>query len=148
MKKLLTILLLMACCAATVSAQVEKELVKSIAVETTTGSAMGAVITLPGKATVTEWDNNYIRITTHIRVENMAETIVKQLLSVGRYTVESHLNEKTQVLTIDMPKMAHFVTVKGVDVREVLTFQISIPRGYEVILKGANTTNSMLGEAM
>lgn len=148
MKNLFTLLIFTFCFTTTISAQVEKELVKSIAVETTTGSAMGAVITLPGKATVTEWDNNYIRITTHVKVENMAETIVKQLLSVGRYTVESHLNEKTQVLTVDMPKMAHFVTVKGVDVKEVLTFEISIPRGYEIILKGANTTSSMLGQAM
>lgn len=148
MKTLLTLFIFTYCFVATTSAQVEKELVKSIAVETTTGSAMGAVISLPGKAVVTEWDNNYIRITTTIKVDNMNEAIVKQLLSVGRYTVEGRLDEKTQVLTVNMPKMAYLVTVKGVDVKEVLTFQISIPRGYEIVLKNTSTSSGMLGQTM
>ena len=61
-------------------AQVQKTLVKSIATSSTTASTQQAFFKLPGKAVVSRWDENFIRVTTHLKVENMNESIVKQLL--------------------------------------------------------------------
>ena len=49
---------------------------------------------------------------------------------------------------ITMPKVANLVTVKGVLLKEVLTFNIAAPEGYEVIIKGENVSNDMLGQTL
>jgi hypothetical protein len=110
-------------------------------------------MTLPGKVEMTEWDNNYISVTTNLTITNMSENIVKQLIAVGRYNLVTSLDEDAQTLTIEMPKMAHHVTVKGVDVIENVTFEINVPKGFQVILKTTqptpnNSTFSAIGQAM
>jgi hypothetical protein len=110
--------------------QAEKTLVKSIATSTTTSSSNKAIFQLPGKSVVSLWDEDFIRITTHIKVDNMNENIVKQLLMVGRYTISSNLNEDNQTLLVFMPKISNKITVKGIQLSEELAFEISIPKGY------------------
>lgn len=143
MKKLFTLLVLVLGLAVTVTAQVEKTLVKSIALEASTS----ATIALPGKVNITEWDNDFIRVTTNLKVENMNEGIVKQLVIVGRYTLETDV--KTGELVITMPKMANMVTVKGVQLVEVLNFDINAPEGFEVVVKGGKEANdNLLGQTL
>ena len=110
--------------------QVQKTLVKSIATSTTTSTSQQAIFQLPGKSVVSLWDEDFIRITTHIKVDNMSESIVKQLLMVGRYTISSNLNEDNQTLLVFMPKMSNIITVQGSQLSEELAFEISIPKGY------------------
>lgn len=114
--------------------QVQKTLVKSIATATKTSSSQQAFIKLPGKSVISLWNEDFIRITTHIKVDNMSESIVKQLLMVGRYTISSKLNEDNQTLLVFMPKMANKITVKGSQLSEELAFEISIPKGYSIQL--------------
>ncbi|MDC0230501.1 hypothetical protein OAK19_00910 [Aureispira] len=138
MKKLFTLLILIFVFTNYGNAQVGKTLVKSFAVETTTSYTTKAVVDFLGDVTVSEWDKNFIRITTYVEVLNMNENIVKQLVMVGRYTLESNINEETQTLYVTMPNITNLVTVKGVELSEVLSFEVTVPEGYNLIIKGSN----------
>ena len=146
MKTLFTLLFLILCLNLNLHAQVEKTLIKSIATETTTSSTDNAVIVLPGKVVLTEWDNQFIRITTNLKVANMSENIVKQLIMVGRYTIVGKINDDNNTRTIFMPKMANTVTVKGVELSELVEFEISAPKGYKIEIK--STENDIAGQSL
>lgn len=148
MKNLVTLLILVLGFTMTVNAQVEKTLVKSIALSSST-----AVVTLPGTVDVMEWDKDFIRVTTYLTVENMNENIAKQLVIVGRYNLTADIDEATQTLMIAMPNIANQVTVKGVQLVEQLKFEVNAPEGYDIIIKGDNVLentpqNSMVGQTM
>ena len=142
MKNVFTLLILVFGIVATTQAQVEKTLVKSVALE----ASANLTVALPGAVEVEEWDKDFVRVTTNLKVENMNENIVKQLVIVGRYNVETAT--EGQAIVITMPKVANLVTVKGVLLKEVLTFNIAAPEGYEVIIKGENVSNDMLGQTL
>ncbi len=90
-------------------AQVSKTLVKSVAL----AGAQEVIIDLPGTVENSTWDNDFIRVTTYLTVENMNENIVKQLVLVGRYNLDSNLDEKMGALLISMPKINNQVRVKA-----------------------------------
>lgn len=142
MKNVFTLLILVFGIVATTQAQVEKTLVKSVALE----ASANLTVALPGTVEVQEWDKDFIRVTTNLKVENMNESIVKQLVIVGRYNLETATEGQTMVIT--MPKIANLVTVKGVLLKEVLTFEVAAPEGYKVIIKGENASNAMLGQTL
>lgn len=119
------------------NAQVEKTLVKSLPIVTSTSFSEEVLVTLPGDAEVRTWDEEFIRITTYISVSNMSERIVDQLIMVGRYTLSSDINDGTGVMHITMPKMANTITVKGVELSELLRFEISVPKGFPINVKNA-----------
>ncbi|MCH2021016.1 MAG: hypothetical protein MK207_00945 [Saprospiraceae bacterium] len=144
MNRLFTLLILIFAFAYYGNAQVGKTLVKSLAIETTTSYTTKAIVELSGDVTVSEWNKNYIRITTYVEVLNMNENIVKQLVMVGRYTIEGTINEETQTLYVSMPNISNMVTVKGVEISEVLSFEVSIPEGYNLIINGNNEINTNL----
>ena len=115
----------------TINAQVNKTLIKSTSIEET----HTAFVILPGKVNVNEWNENFIRVTTTINVENMSENIVKRLVIVGRYSVEAKEDNYGKMMVIKMPNVAHYVAVKGVDLIETYTFEVYAPEGYKVIVK-------------
>ena len=127
-------------------AQVQKTLVKSIATSSTTANTQQAFFKLPGKAVVSRWDEKFIRVTTHLKVGNMNESIVKQLLMVGRYTISSQINEENQTLLVYMPKMANKITVKGTQLSELLEFEISVPKGYSIQIN--HEADDLLGQSL
>ena len=149
MKNLIILLNLVLAFATTTNAQVDKVLVKSVAL---TASA-SAIVDLPGEASLTTWDNDFIRVTTYLKVDNMSENIVKQLVIVGRYTLTTELDATTGTLVITMPKVANQVTVKGVSLAEYLHFEINAPEGYQVVIEGQenldhSSENTNLGQTM
>ena len=149
MKNLIILLSLVLSFTTTINAQVDKVLVKSVAL-TASNSAM---ISLPGEVSLSTWDNDFIRVTTYLKVDNMNENIVKQLVMVGRYTLTTKLDAVTGTLTILMPKVANQVTVKGILLAEHLSFEISVPEGYEVIIDGeenlnTSSENNTIGQTM
>lgn len=131
MKNLIILLSLVLGFATTMSAQAEKTLVKSVALT----ASNSASVRLPGKVSVSTWDNDFIRVTTHLKVDNMNENIVKQLVIVGRYTLSSELDAATGTLMITLPKVINQVTVKGALLIEHLSFEINAPEGYQVIIE-------------
>jgi hypothetical protein len=132
MKNLIILLSLVLGFATTMNAQSEKTLVKSVALT----ASNSAVVSLPGEMVLNAWDNDFIRVTTYLKVDNMNENIVKQLVMVGRYTLTTKLDAATGTLVITMPKVANQVTVKGILLAEELSFEINAPEGYQVIING------------
>lgn len=133
MRNLILLFTLMLGLVTMTQAQASKTLVKSVAL---TG-AQDVVINLPGVVEQSEWDNDFIRVTTYLTVENMNENIVKQLVLVGRYNLETNLDEATGTLVITMPKIANQVRVKGMALVETLHFEVQAPAGYQVAIKQA-----------
>ena len=147
MKTLLTLLVLVLA-ATTTFAQAEKTLTKSLALNETHTS----FVMLPGDVSLTTWDENFLRVTTTIQVANMSENIVKRLVVVGRYSIETKEDKFGKMMVIKMPKVAHYVAVQGVDLVESYDFKIQAPKGYKVVVKeDLNPTapqNATLGQAI
>jgi len=147
MKTLFTLLVLVLA-ATTTFAQTEKTLTKSLALNET----HTAFVMLPGDVSLTTWDENFLRVTTTIQVANMSENIVKRLVVVGRYSIETKEDKFGKMMVIKMPKVAHYVAVQGVDLVESYDFKIQAPKGYKVVVKeDLNPTapqNATLGQAI
>lgn len=134
MRNLILLFILMLGTITMTQAQASKTLVKSVAL----AGAEEVIIDLPGLVENSEWDNDFVRVTTYLTVGNMSENIVKQLVLVGRYNLETNLDEATGVLVITMPKISNQVRVKGVALVETLRFEVQAPAGYTVAIKEAN----------
>ena len=116
-------------CFATVSfAQAEQTILKSLTVETAT-----AVLDLPGEVNTSLWDKDFIRITATIKTTNQGEEILKKLILVGRYDIQSAEVDGQFVIT--MPKVAHQVIIKGVDLSEVISYEVQLPYGVQAFVK-------------
>jgi hypothetical protein len=107
-------------------AQAEKTLVQSINLN----GYVAVATVLNGDVEVTEWDKDYIRITSSIELENSTEVILERLVSVGRYALES-ADEDGEVI-IRMPKAAKTVNLRGQELIEKYSFQISVPKNISV----------------
>lgn len=141
MKLLTTLLLLLL--SFTVASQVNKTLIRSVAINET----HTAYVMLPGEVAVTEWNESFVRVTTTINVVNMSENIVKRLVIVGRYSIETEEDRYGKMMVIKMPNVAHYVAVKGVDLTESYTFEVNVPEGYKVIVKrglNPNITSTLM----
>lgn len=115
----------------TLQAQVTKTLTKSIDLAQT----KTAYVQLPGFTNVSDWDENFIKVTTTVNVNNMTDGTVKTLVIIGRYNIEASTDKYGEAIVIKMPKADHFVIVKGVDLEERYSFDIKAPKGYNVIVK-------------
>ena len=136
MKKLIVFWVLVLGLVWNVNAQAEKTLVKSVALAASTE----AIVELPGTVEMAEWDKDFIRVTSTINIVNFDESIAKRLVIVGRYSLESV--EKEGILYITMPKANMYVSIKGTDLQENLTFKVQAPEGYNVIIKDMMHTNN------
>ena len=131
MKKLLTVLVFVLGLTTIINAQAVKTLTKSVALNQT----QKAYAVLPGEVAVSEWKENFIRVTTTVNVKNMSDNIVKRLIMVGRYGLEIKEDKSGDMMIIKMPKVAHHVTVQGVELDESYSFEINCPKGYKVVVK-------------
>ncbi len=129
MKTIITLIVLAFAFVTTTQAQVEKVLVKSVALD---GNSL-AVVNLPGEVSVLEWDKDYIRVTATVNVLNFDDNIAKRLVVVGRYELKTETVEGQLVIT--MPKISNLVTIKGTLLQETFSFEVQSPKGYQVIVK-------------
>lgn len=125
MKKIFTLFILSFLTVQMSVAQSQKTFVKSLVANASTVS-----VNLVGDTEVTEWDEQFIRVTTTIELTNFNEEILKRLVSVGRYTLET--TTKDGVMMINMPKLSTKVTIKGQILNEVLRYEILVPQGITV----------------
>jgi hypothetical protein len=150
MKNFITLFLFIFGTITTMNAQIEKTLIKRVDLQQT----HTAYVMLPGDVAVTEWDEDYLRVTTTIEVENMNENIVKRLVIVGRYTIETQIDKYGKMYILQMPNVAHFVTVKGVDLVETYKFEVIAPKGYKLVVKEElnpnfkESANTKLGQVL
>ncbi len=140
MKRFISILLLIIAFVSSTVAQAEKEMVKSISLD----YMNHVMFALPGDINLSEWDNDFIKVTTKLNVPNFPSSIVDRLVLVGRYRLA--IEEQGDQLIITMPKVKTYVTVKGVDLVENLSFEIKIPAGFSVSIK--DSTNQVLTPSM
>ena len=134
----------------TMNAQTQKTLIKKVDLKGT----KTAFIMLPGDVGVTQWDEDHLRVTTTIDVENMDENIVKRLVIVGRYEIQIKVDKYGKMYILEMPKVKNYVAVKGVDLVEKYSFKIDAPKGYKIVVKQdlnpnfKQTTNAKLGQVL
>lgn len=116
-------------------AQSQKTFIKSLPT-----AASAIAVQLDGNTEITEWDEQFVRITTTIELTNFSEEILKRLVAIGRYTLETTV--KDDVMVINMPKLATKVTIKGQMLNEVLSYKILVPRGITAETTSKNTSSS------
>lgn len=105
--------------------QSQKTFVKSLS-----ANASSIAIDLGGKTEVTEWEESFIRVTTTIELSNFNEDILKRLVAVERYSIETSTDNG--VMTITMPKLDTKVTIRGQLLNEILTYEILVPEGMTI----------------
>ena len=125
MKTIFTLFVLSILFVQTSFGQSQKTFVKSLSANTSSIS-----IDLEGKTEIVEWEESFVRVTTTIELSNFSEEILKRLVSVGRYSVET--TTSNGIMTIQMPKLATKVTIRGQALNEILTYEILIPEGMTV----------------
>jgi hypothetical protein len=135
MKTIFTLFILSILFVQTSFGQSQKTFVKSL-----TANASSIAVDLEGKTQVTEWEESFVRVTTTIELSNFNEEILKRLVSVGRYSIETTTADG--VMTIQMPKLATKVTIRGQVLNEVLSYEILVPQGMtvEMVTSPSDTT--------
>ena len=128
MKNFITTIAIIICFATVSFAQAEQTIIKSLTVETAT-----AVLDLPGEVNTSLWDKDFIRITATIKTTNQGEEILKKLILVGRYDILSAEVDGQFIIT--MPKVAHQVVIKGVELSEVISYEVQLPYGVKAFVK-------------
>ena len=81
---------------------------------------------------VVEWDSNTARVEMTIAFEGNENTL-KSLITVGRYNMVSTSN--ADVFTIGQPGLQRSVKVKGTEVKENISYHVSVPKGTKVKVK-------------
>jgi hypothetical protein len=90
--------------------------------------AVVVVANLQGKVTVKETDTKFLRITTSIEATNIAEDMLQRLINAGRYTIQADVDASGNCI-LTMPSISKRVVIKGVDLVDVLSFEIELPKG-------------------
>ena len=128
MKNFITTIAIIICFATVSFAQAEQTILKSLTVETAT-----AVLDLPGEVNTSLWDKDFIRITATIKTTNQGEEILKKLILVGRYDIQSA--EVDGQFIISMPKVEQQVFIRGVELTEVISYEVQLPYHVGAIVK-------------
>ena len=125
MRHLTLLLILFIFVQTTTFAQSQKTFVKSLSID-----ASDVVINLEGKAVTSEWNEAFIRVTTTVEVTNFSEEMLKRLVAVGRYNIETEVVDGKMI--ISMPKLSTKVTIKGELLIEVVSYEVFVPKGTNV----------------
>ncbi len=105
-----------------VFSQSEKSFIKSFVAESTNIS-----VDLDGIKEINEWNENFIRVQVTVGISNFNEDILKRLIALGRYSIESITREGEMMLI--MPKLLKKITVKGVLLNEYLSYEVLVLSG-------------------
>lgn len=128
MKRIFTLAAMMICFVTVGFAQAEQTIVKSLVVDMNT-----AIFEFPGEVSTNVWDKDFIRITAIIKVSNSSDEILKKLVAVGRYDIQTE--EKDGKLVVTMPKVAHSVIVKGINLTELIKYEVQMPSHVKAVAK-------------
>lgn len=118
-------------------AQSTKTITKSISLD----GASSLTVKLEGTVTTQYWNQSYAQVITTIEVENMKETTLKNLISAGRYDIETKLDKS--IMSLAAPKAGQKVTIGGVQLSEKVTYTIMVPEGFPVSI-GASGQSAVL----
>jgi hypothetical protein len=101
-----------------------------------------AILDLPGTIEVKIWDNPNIRIEISVGLASGNAGLLNELANVGRYNLTA--KPDAEALLIQMPGMLKKVTIKGEELKEVLSFVVSAPASVKI--KTNNTALTVAGK--
>lgn len=110
--------------------QGEKNLIKSF----NTGGKDQLAFELPGPVDVKTWDNTTVRIELKLALPNSNGGTLDELIRLGRYNLVSSLVD--DVFTINSPNTARKLTIKGQELKESLSYIVSVPKTALVKVNG------------
>lgn len=122
MKNFNLLLITLLTCCVTLSAQIEKTLVKSFDLD---GSQL-VRLDLPGKVEIKTWENETLRVQMTISLDTGTEAMLKSLVTAGRYNAKS--DNQADGFRILMPGLVNELMVRGKTVTEQFTFIVFAPK--------------------
>ena len=131
MKKIFLVFIAQILLVSIILGQGQKMIIKSIVADTDE-----LIVDMNGRVQVTEWHEPYIRIASSIELNNFNHQTIRRLTMVGRYNITSEMIN--DVLMIKMPKVAHQIIINGEMLEEVIRYEIFVPKGTTVEVKGAH----------
>lgn len=137
MKTLATLLIAICMFVGNAFGQAQTSFVKTIALDNNT-----PIFALAGEVIVTESNEDVIRINATINLTNSTETVLQRLFTLGRYNLE--VKSANGQLSVSAPKMANHVAIQGVDLLEMVRYEISVPRGTKYELQHTFHSNVLM----
>lgn len=113
---------------------IEKTLIKSFNLEGNDFVEMN----VDGQVEVKEWSNSLMRVHVTIGIETGSDAMLKSLVTAGRYNLKA--NDTAEGLLIDSPGLARTITVRGVELKENITYVVYKPE--DVTLRLTNEASS------
>ena len=105
------------------SAQARSTLIRSFPND----AELPLLLCFSGQVSVTEWEQNHIRVTTIIEIENFDEPLLKRLIAAGRYSVEA--DTQNGKLRFTMPKIDRIVRIQNTELKELIRYEVQVPKG-------------------
>ena len=123
----------------------EKTLVKSFNLK---GNQL-VILDLAGQVEIIDWSNDLMRMNMTVSLENGNEGMLKSLVQVGRYNLNSE--EEDSGLLVNAPNLQRQITVRGNEIKENISYIVYKPENVEVQLlneissskESVNGTSSM-----
>jgi hypothetical protein len=129
MKTLITFFAFVAIFMSNVCAQSQRQIVKTLDLKGQT-----LVASFHGDIKVVETETEFVRITATIDVANFSDDILKKLIEVGRYDIKTTVGTDGKTI-LSMPSIEKRVVIKGVDLVERMSYEISVPKGTEISIE-------------
>jgi len=114
---------------------IEKTLIKSFNLE---GNDF-VELALDGKVEVKEWSNPLMRVHVTIGIETGSDAMLKSLVTAGRYNLKS--TDTAEGVVIDSPGLARTITVRGVELKENISYVVFKPEDVTLRLKNEASSN-------
>jgi hypothetical protein len=94
-------------------------------------------LSLPGTAEVKIGDNDNVRIQITILLASGNAGMIDELIKVGRYNLTAAtLDGQFNVIS---PNSARKITVKGQEIKETLSYIVTVPKNLTVLINGQPT---------
>ena len=116
--------------------EVEKTLVKSFNLK---GNDV-VVLDLDGQVEVKEWQNDIMRVQMTINLDEGTSSMLKSLIQVGRYNLES--KDDKDDFVIYAPAMRKEIKVRGKVLKENIVYTVFAPENVTVKMAGEASTNA------
>ncbi|MDX1942814.1 MAG: hypothetical protein SFU99_19780 [Saprospiraceae bacterium] len=114
----------------------EKTLVKSFAI----AKQQTVMVNVPGNIEVKTWTGDLLRIQMTITLNSGNESILKSLISAGRYNLVA--KDSDGMLLIEAPAAGKVVEIGGKPLEDSFSITIFAPENVTVKLKNASVNNT------
>ena len=120
-----------------VTAQSEKTLVKSFNLQ----GIQVVVLDIDGDVEIREWKNDILRIQLTVNITNGNDSMLKSLVTAGRYNLYSNIGEEG--FKIFAPETKKEMKVSGQDLNERISYIVYAPENVIVKMAGEASTDAL-----